>query len=191
MLLICIFPALPMAKSIRKVSTSSAWAKPTCLSPSLLLTPQPKPKSYLGFCKVLQSGLPALVLAHPSTPHHSIYSSPDKQSDLSNSKSTEITLPLKTSNGLLLQLKIISNLPWSIKFSVFWPLPLYPYLLLTLIRSVSEILAFYLRLVLPDWIHPQNSARSRPSRTLLLLKVFVIVFFSSARPQQGLSSPLL
>lgn len=108
-LLICIFPALPMAKSIRKVSTSNAWAKPTCLSLSLLLTPQSKPKSYLGFCKVLQSGLHALVFAHPSTLHHSIYSSPDKQSDLSNSKSTEITLPLKTSNGLLLQLKSLAT----------------------------------------------------------------------------------
>ena len=160
---ICIFPALPTAKSIRKVSTSNAWAKPSCLSLSLLLTPQSKPKSYLGFCKVLQSGLPALALAHPSycTPFHLFFSWQAKwpfkqQMNWNHFTAENFQWPLAA-------IKIMSNLLWSIKFSVFWPLPLYPYLLLTLIHSVSEILAFYLCLVLPDWIHPQNSACSRPS----------------------------
>lgn len=105
-------------------------------------------------------------------------------------KSIEITLLLKNFQRLLTAVKIMSNLLWSIKFSIFWPLHISPSsspLILTLTHSVWETLALpvlctYQTGPLLRTLHSVHSLAP-----ILLIKFFVIILFPSLDPQWGLS----
>lgn len=105
-------------------------------------------------------------------------------------KSIEITLLLKNFQRLLAVVKTMSNLLWSIKFSIFWLLHLSlssspP--ILTLTHSVWETLAFpvlctYQTGPLLRTLHLVHSLAR-----IFLIKIFVIILFPSLEPQWGLS----